>query len=204
MNKMVYGILLASSSLLAMDTQWFVGLDASQAHINADVGFTGSATLNGVTYNSSSTSLSDNDTAIGIKTGAIVDKTHRLALNYTKYSLNKEGIDADLTNIIASYDYLFRSKNNFTPYVGAHIGQSKFEVIGFDDTGISYGAEAGILYSVTNHIEFEAGISYTTMNVKPTTPTVSGTYGNITLTNASTYLEANDMTKLYIGFNYKF
>lgn len=204
MKSLTLAILLASSTLSAAETQWFIGADVSHADIDADVGFTGSATINGVTYNGGSVSVSDKDTTIGIKAGAIVDQTHRLALSYTKFSPSVEGIEADLTNITASYDYLFATVNGFTPYLGAHIGQSKFEVIGYDDTSLSYGAQMGVLYSITNNLEFEAGVSYTTLSAKPTTPTVSGTYGNITLTNASAFIEATDMTKMYAGFNYKF
>lgn len=204
MKSITLAILLASSTLVSAETQWFIGADVSHADIDADVGFTGSATINGATYNGGSVSVSDKDTTIGIKAGAIVDKTHRLALSYTKFSPSVEGIKGDLTNIIASYDYLFTSVKTFTPYIGAHVGQSKFEVIGYDDTALSYGAQLGVLYSITNNIEFEAGVSYTALSAKPTTPTVSGTYGNITLTNASAFVEATDMTKMYAGFNYKF
>lgn len=111
---------------------------------------------------------------------------------------------ANLTNVTLNYDYLFNAVNNFTPYVSAHLGQSKLDIDTFDDTAMSYGAQLGLLYSLTKNIEFEAGTSYTKLDLKPTTPTVSGSYYDATLMNASLYLQADDMTRLYAGFNYKF
>jgi hypothetical protein len=61
-----------------------------------------------------------------------------------------------------------------------------------------------LLYSINKNIELEVGVSYSDMDSKPTTPTVSGTYTNVVLTNASAFLELENMTRAYIGLNYKF
>lgn len=197
-------MLLTSSSLLAVETQWFIGADASSANIDAKLNYTGTVTINGSSFSNDSSDHSDRDTSLGLKAGVVLDKTHRLSVNYTKFDPTDGSISAELTNATFNYDYLFSPISKVTFFTGAHIGMHKFEVIGFDDTALSYGVQAGILYPLVGNFELEMGASYTKLDAKPTTPTLNGTYSGITFTNASASLEAKDMTTMHVGLNYRF
>ncbi|MCW8895863.1 outer membrane beta-barrel protein [Sulfurimonas sp.] len=197
-------LLIAGTSVMALDTQVFVGLDATSAKVDTKVGFTGTATIDGVDYSNLSASADDSDASVGIKAGVILDKTHRIYAYYTQLEPDMEGIKTELDIMTLNYDYLIDVNNDMNVYVGAHIGQSDYEALGFDDSSIMYGIQAGLLYSINKNIELEVGVSYSDMDSKPTTPTVSGTYDNVVLTNASAYLELENMTRAYVGVNYKF
>ncbi len=147
---------------------------------------------------------SDTDLALELKAGAIVNKHHRLSVNYAEYEPSKGAITTTLTNIILNYDYLLDPINRFTLFGGVHGGMNKFEAIGYDDTSVTYGAQFGVLYPILGNVELEAGVSYSQLNAKPTTPTLNGTYSGFTFTNASANLEAKDMTAFHCGINYKF
>lgn len=198
-------LLLAGSAVIALDTQVFVGVDATSAKVDTKIGFTGTATIDGVDYSNLSATTDDSDTSFGIKTGVILDKTHRIYAYYTQLEPNMSGIETELDILTLNYEYLFGTNDNdMNVYIGAHIGQSDYEAIGFDDSSLMYGIQVGLLYNINKNIELEVGISYSEMDSKPTTPAVSGTYGNVVLTNASAYLELENMTRGYIGLNYKF
>lgn len=204
MKKMVYGALLVGSSLLALDTQWFIGAGAAYADINAKLNTTGSITVGGTTYTASTSDQSDKDTALELKAGAIVNTHHRLSVNYAKYEPSKGAITATLTNVVMNYDYLLDPINRFTFFGGVHGGMNKFEAIGYDDTAMTYGLQAGVLYPLIGNFELDAGVSYSKLGSKPTTPTLNGTYSGVVFNNASASLEAKDMTAFHCGINYKF
>lgn len=198
-------LLLASSSVMALDSKVFVGLDATSANVDVEYGFTGTATISGTSYSNLSAETDDTDTSLGIKAGAIIDNNHRIYGYYTKTEPDVEGIDSELKILTLNYDYLADTGNaKLSPYIGAHIGQSDYEIIGYSDKSMMYGVQAGILYDIADNIEFEAGLSYSWMDSKPESPTVSGTSGTVTLTNASIYAELQNMTRFYVGMNFKF
>lgn len=204
MKKSIYIALLISSSLLAIDTQWFIGAGMSSADIDAQLNQTGTITIGGVAYTAGSSDQSDRDNALELKTGVILDKKHRLSIDYAKYEPSKGSISTKLTNVTFHYDYLLDPINQFTFFAGAHGGINKFETLGYDDKALTYGAQAGVLYPLVSGFELEAAISYSKLGAKPTTPTLNGTYSGITFSNASASLEANDMTAFHFGINYKF
>lgn len=204
MKKSMYITLLMSSSLLAMDTQWFIGAGMSSANVDAKLTQTGTITIGGVAYTAGSSDQSDRDNALELKTGVILGKKHRLSIDYAKYEPSKGSISTKLTNATFNYDYLLDPINQFTFFAGAHGGINKFEAIGYDDKAFTYGAQAGVLYPLVSGFELEAAISYSKLGAKPTTPTLNGTYSGITFSNASASLEANDMTAFHFGINYKF
>lgn len=204
MKKSIYMVLLMSSSLLAMDTQWFIGAGMSSADVDAKLTQTGTITIGGVAYTAGSSDQSDRDNALELKTGVILGKKHRLSIDYAKYEPSKGSISTKLTNATFNYDYLLDPINQFTFFAGAHGGINKFEAIGYDDKAFTYGAQAGVLYPLVSGFELEAAVSYSKLGAKPTTPTLNGTYSGITFSNASASLEANDMTAFHFGINYKF
>ena len=194
-------LILATTSLSAMDTQMIVGLDITSAKIKNNIGYNGTATVNGVNYSNLSSGVEERDTGFDLKVGVILNKSHRLTANYSKYSF-KQSID--MNTITANYDYLFVTSSKFTPFIGAHVGVLKADFSGFNDTGSIYGIQGGSTYSLTENIEFEIGLSYSKLNSTAATPTVSGTLGSVILTNASAYVKTDNMVKTYVGLNYKF
>ena len=193
-------VALGATSAMGTETQWFVGADMSSVKAKSTLGFTGTATINGTSYSNLSATSDESDTGFGIKVGAVMNKNHRMYLNYTTTSFEF----TDLTTYAANYDYLFDTNSKVTPYLGANVGIANIEALGLSDQSVGYGVQAGILYPISDNLEFELGLSYSTTDAKITTPTVSASYGNITLTNASAYLEADSMIKASVGLNYKF
>ncbi len=187
-----------------MGTEYFVGADISSSNINTKVGFTGTITIDGVSYSDASVSVDDRDTTVGLKIGVLLNKQHRVSANYAKYSPSSYDITLDLKTYTVNYDYMLNKINKFTPFIGAHIGMCDAEILGYSDTSGMYGVQGGTTYSIANNLEFEIGLSYSILTAEPKTPIVTGTYEIVTLTNASAYLETENMLKTYVGLNYKF
>ena len=179
------GLLVASTSVMAMDTQWFAGIGAER-------------TKTAVTLSAGYVSISDDvkDTSAKIKAGAVVNDNHRVSLSYSK--IDKDGT---LEITLLNYDYLITSENKFTPFIGVHYGIADFDVVdgtlSVDDKGSAYGLQIGGFYNITDNIELEANVAYTTYSVESPIKS-SGT------AVANTKYELDKTTSLYLGFNYKF
>ena len=186
-------LVVASTSMMAMDLQYFLGAGANR--VDADVKGTLDYSISGQTGGFSGTE-SFKDTGLLLKTGVILDKTHRISLSHTK--LSKDGIDS--TTILGSYDYLIPLNNEFRLYAGGHLGNTKvdFDDVDFDMSGLAYGAQVGAIYDITKNVEFELGLAYSKYNVDK----------SISLSNGAdfinTELELEDSTSMFAGINYKF
>lgn len=203
-KSLTLAAVLLSTTLFAVDTQWFIGAGISSADIDAKLNKNGTITIGGVAYTAGSSDQSDRDNALELKAGAILDKKHRLSVDYAKYEPSKGSINTKLTNATFNYDYLLDPVNQFTFFAGMHGGINKFEAIGYDDQAFTYGVQGGVLYPLVSGFELEAAVSYSKLGAKPSTPTLNGTYSGIIFSNASASLEANDMTAFHFGINYKF
>ena len=82
---------------------YFLGAGAERVDANLNEKGSVSNGVQTIGYNDSS---DFKDTALLLKTGIILDKTHRISLSHAKFS--KDGSDA--RNIIVSYDYLIPLK----------------------------------------------------------------------------------------------
>jgi hypothetical protein len=192
---------IGATSAVAMDTQWFVGLDASKVQTTVDETISGSATINGRAYAASGSASTDvDDTSLGIKVGAILDKTHRVSLHYTKYDFD---YDSYMNITTLSYDYLFNTNGKFTPFIGAHVGYGKVSAYDLvDDSGMLYGAQAGVIYELPNNFELEAGLALTGTNISPST---SASFSDSTVSVTGNYsMDIGTITTMYFGINYKF
>ena len=109
-------LVAASTSMMAMDLQYFLGAGATR--VNAD--YKGTIAVPSVGY---SESFSDDmsDTGLTLKTGVILDKSHRISLSYSKFS----GEDTDVKVILGNYDYLIPINKEFKHFAM----DSGFEVI---------------------------------------------------------------------------
>jgi hypothetical protein len=198
-------IILSGTLLTASDTNMFIGADVTRAQVDFDYGFRGTALVNGVPATNGTVSKDEMDTSYGLKAGMFMEKSSRLYAYYTKLEPETEGLEMKLKIITLNYEYLIDTGyDGLTPYLGAHIGRSDFELLGYDDQGLMYGAQAGILFGITDNIELELGISYSMMDAEPSTPALTQTQGNTQLINASLFAELEKMTRAYLGVNFKF
>ncbi|WP_457748730.1 opacity family porin [Sulfurimonas sp.] len=125
------------------------------------------------------------------------DKTYE-SIKFLKYIENgrvgiifghentKNDINANYMGI--NYDYMFYNNSKFLPFIGgtANYTRRKDKNSSFTETGVSYGAEAGLLYMVTSEVDVEIGARYLMSNVS----------GN--------NVDIDDLTQIYFGINYNF
>lgn len=190
-------LVAASTSMMAMDVQYFIGAGAE--HANAD--YKGTVNVPSVGY---SENISDDmsDTGLKLKVGAILNKTHRISLSHAKFGEE----DTDVKVILGNYDYLIPINNEFRLYTGLHIGNASYKETntGLTDndtvkmSGLAYGAQVGTIYDITKNVEFELGLAYTKYNVDKT---ISGTISGAAY---DAKIEFEHSTAMFAGFNYKF
>lgn len=188
-------LVVASTSMIAMDLQYFLGAGVERANAN----FKADVNAPAIGY-SETFKEDDNDTALKLKLGAILDKTHRISLSHSKFG----GEDIDVTVILGNYDYLIPINNEFRLYTGLHIGNGEYKETNIDIigtakmSGLAYGAQVGAIYDITKNIEFELGLAYTKYNVDKTINWVD------TGVDVSGKFEIEDSTSMFAGLNYKF
>mgnify|MGYP000328865657 CR=1 FL=1 len=196
-SLVIASLVTASTSMMAMDLQYFLGAGAERANAN----FKADVNVPSIGY-SETFKEDDNDTALKLKLGVILDKTHRISLSHSKFG----GEDTDVTVILGNYDYLIPINNEFRLYTGVHAGNAEYKETntGLADnnevkmSGLAYGAQVGAIYDITKNIEFELGLAYTKYNVdKSFTGTESGV-------NYNAKIELEDSTSMSAGINYKF
>lgn len=185
-------LVVASTSMMAMDLEYFLGAGAERMNADFKLSSQIDSEMNG--------SPSMKDTALKLKAGVILDKTHRISISHVKHS--DDGLDA--TSILGNYDYLIPMNEQFRLYAGLHLGNTKVEVDGLDNnisfSGLAYGAQMGAIYDITKNIEFEAGFAYTKYNVdRGESITQTATW-----TNHWAKIELEDSTTMFAGINYKF
>ena len=188
-------LVVASTSMMAMDLQYFLGAGAERANAN----FKADVNAPSIGY-SETFKEDDNDIALKLKLGVILDKTHRISLSHSKFG----GEDTDVTVILGNYDYLIPINNEFRLYTGVHAGNAEYKETNIDIigtakmSGLAYGAQVGAIYDITKNIEFELGLAYTKYNVDKTINWVD------TGVDVSAKFEIEDSTSMFAGINYKF
>ena len=187
-------LVVASTSMMAMDLQYFLGAGANR--VDNDSKTTVNVPSVGI---SDSSSDSFKDTGLALKTGVILDKKHRVSIVYSDYSKN----DIDATTITGNYDYLIPMNNEFRLYTGVHLGDTTMKMNDVDlgsikASGLVYGAQVGAIYDITKNIEFELGLAYSKYNVDKS---FSGTIRGVDYNGK---IELEDSTSMFAGINYKF
>jgi opacity protein-like surface antigen len=178
-------LLTASTSMMGMNLEYFLGAGVERVDGNFKYSSETNADSNG--------KASMTDEGLKLKAGVILDKTHRISVSHVKYS--KAGVD--VRTILGNYDYLIPMSEEFRLFAGIHAGSTKVEIessitdsISF--SGLTYGAQAGLIYDITKNIEFETGVAYTKYNVdRAETTNWSG-------------VELEDSASISAGINYKF
>ena len=189
-------LLLASSSVLVageMDNSWFIGGEFGAQNMKVK----STATILGVTDSATDTL---DATYEAVKAG----KYFEFGRVYGSLSKQNEKDDFTSYSFGLGYDYLFKNKSEFTPFVGVNASYTKGKVDTEDartlsldkPKGFNYGLEAGLLYSMAKNMELEFGIRYMISNVDDTF--------NMTTPAISLKLEGENITQYYLGLNYKF
>lgn len=193
-SLVLVSLVVASTSMMAMDLQYFLGAGANR--VDTDSKTTVNIPSVGISESSSS---SFKDTGLALKTGVILDKKHRISIAYSDYSKN----DIDATTITGNYDYLIPMNNEFRLYTGLHLGNTSMKMNDVDlgsvkASGLVYGAQVGAIYDITKNIEFELGLAYSKYNVDKS---ISGTISGV---DYNAKIELEDSTSMFAGINYKF
>lgn len=159
----VAGLMLASSSMMAMDIQYFLGAGAEFSNTKIE--------------NSDGDTFKAKDTAFKLKSEIILDKTHRISLSYSKPS-DKDTWDdsgtpvttkANVTLILANYDYFFPVTEDFRLGIGSRLDSAKLELKEegekWNKSGLAYGPQLSAIYDITKNVEFDVGYGHTRYNV---------------------------------------
>lgn len=187
-------LLAASTSMFAMDLQYFLGAGAERGDANYKV--------NGSSSSGTIVNVSDDmtDTTLKLKAGIILDKTHRISVSHANFN----GEDTDLRVILGNYDYLIPINNEFRLLAGVHVGNGEYKETNIDGlgtakiSGLVYGAQVGAIYDITKNIEFELGLAYSKYNMDKT---FNWTDAGDDITAK---IEIEDSTSMFAGINYKF
>ena len=188
-------LLVGSSALVAgdMDNSWFVGGEFGAQNIKVK----DSGEILGVPFSEKDTV---NATYEAIKFGKYFEYGRVSA------SLSKQNEKDDLSSysLGLGYDYMFKNKSEFTPFLGlnasytkAKIDDAELALMGVDKPkGFNYGVQAGIVYAASKNVELEMGARYMISNVKDT---FSSTAPAVSLK-----IESENIIQYYVGLNYKF
>ncbi len=183
-------LVAASTSMMAMDLQYFLGAGVERGDMS------GKYNLDASNGYSESGSIDDNASDLKLKLGIILDKTHRVSLSHINYGIEDGG---DFRIILGNYDYLIPINEDFRFLAGLHLGHANYKTDDdFKMTGAVYGAQVGAIYDITKNIEFELGLAYSKYNLDKTT---SGNIGGISYTEK---VELENSTSMFAGINYKF
>lgn len=196
-------LMLSVSASFADSNSWFVGGEFGGMSIHGKS--SGSADIhvaNGDTILGGSTSNTFNTTYEAIKIGTYLD--YGRIYGSAAYQNEKESMTSYTYGL--GYDYLFRNKSNFTPFIGINASYSTAEMdndlakeLSIDKPkGFNYGAEAGFLYALTKSTELEVGVRYMISDIDDTsTFDESGTKVDLKMEN-------DRIVQYYLGLNYKF
>lgn len=183
MKKIVLGLLLAMSALMAEDTTGlFVGLDMGQT--SADT----AATVAGDR---------DKDTEDGfaftLKVGSYMQATSsRVTGFYHEVAVD----DARLRAFGLSYDYLI-GEGSFKPFLGATAGFGNYDVDALNRSlrGVILGFQAGVNYRVEG-TPYSVELGYRTWR--------SDMEGTLNASGTDVDVELSRLTNFYIGCDYRF
>ena len=206
MNKLLISTMaiVALATTVSAEPQFFIGADMVRHTTHASLVFEGSATVNNVSYARYALYGSDNDTSPNFKAG-MIDKDYRVYVNFDK-AYDEYTVSYSSVNL--NYDRFFNISTQTDLYVGGHIGQGEFGILGRKDSGFQFGFQAGLIQNITENISFEVGTKYT----KVMTPSVNQSntytvYNNAEKNSDNTYTvksEIKDIVALFVGVNYKF
>jgi hypothetical protein len=196
-------LMLSVSASFADSNEWFVGGEFGGMSIHGKS--SGSMDIHlpgGDIIEAGSTSSTLNTTYEAIKVG----KYFEYGRIYGSFSYQNEKDDISSYSYGLGYDYLFRNKSDFTPFIGLNASYSKAKIDDDDakvlsldkPKGFNYGAEVGFLYAMSKNVELEIGARYMISNVDE-----SFTYDD-GISKINVKMENDRIIQYYLGLNYKF
>lgn len=185
-------LMLSGSAIFADSNPWFVGGEFGGMNMKYKTAGT---------YNGDSWDYSDriNSTYEAIKIGKYFD----YGRIYSSVMRQNKKDYFSSWSLGLGYDYLFKNSSSFTPFIGLNAlytkGKDHFSGAIDNDLdspkGFSYGAEVGLIYALTSHVDFEIGTRYMdSSNVDDSA--VNGA-------NHGTF-DGKTTLQYYFGVNYKF
>ena len=199
----VASLLLVGSSVFAaeMGNNWFVGGEFGGMSIDTKV--TGSAVIPAESINISG---EEKDTTKATYEALKVGKYFEYGRVYGTIGKQNKKDDFSSYSLGVGYDYMFKNKSDFTPFLGVNASYTKakiddevIEILSLDKPkGFSYGIEAGFVYAATKNVELEMGVRYMKSNIDESFSFSDGT------NSANIKIEAENITQYYVGLNYKF
>ncbi len=196
-------LLVGSSALVAadMDNSWFVGGEFGAMNIDTKV--KGSAVIPAESINiSAEEKVTTKATYEALKIG----KYFEYGRVYGSLAKQNEKDDFSSYTLGVGYDYMFKNKSDFTPFLGVNASYTKakidgelYDVLSLDKPkGFNYGVEAGFVYVMSKNLELEMGVRYMKSNIDESFSFSDGT------NSANIKIEAENITQYYLGLNYKF
>ena len=196
-------LLLNGSAIFADTNTWFIGGEFGGMSIHGKSSSTADFNLFGThIIQEGSTSDTINTTYEAIKVG----KYFEYGRVYGSFGYQNKKEDTTSYTYGLGYDYLFKNKSDFTPFIGinasysvGNIDNDTAKALSLDKPkGFNYGAEAGFLYALTKSTELEIGARYMISDVDDTSSFDLGTV------KANFKMEDEHMIQYYLGLNYKF
>jgi len=181
MKKIIIAtMLVGASSIVAGEHGVYIG---------ADIGNTSGDFK--ITLNGSSQTESDDGGSQTLKLGYYFNANNRAAVFYQ--NINADGADAH--NFGVGYDYLI-GNHDFKPFIGLMIGQGSYSLndLPLDISGMTYGGQLGLNYTVYEGLSFEAGYRYFKSTMEDS---ISGPGGTANF-------EIESLANWFVGANYKF
>lgn len=202
-SMVVASLLLVGSSVFAaeMGNNWFVGGEFGGMSIDTKV--TGSAVIPAESINISG---EEKDTTKATYEALKVGKYFEYGRVYGTIGKQNKKDDFSSYSLGVGYDYMFKNKSDFTPFLGVNASYTKakiddevIEILSLDKPkGFSYGIEAGFVYAATKNVELEMGVRYMKSNIDESFSISDGT------NSVNIKIEAENITQYYVGLNYKF
>jgi opacity protein-like surface antigen len=138
----------------------FIGLEIGYATVQGDVGgfFPGDIIRD---YEGS-------DIEYGIRIGAQKEEW-RTTLSFNYFDGNEDGNEQNYEKGLFSLDYLFlyanQGKSTFQPFIGINVGYMNYESTNnIDMSGFVYGAQAGLIFSITETVDIDVMYRYSLSN----------------------------------------
>ena len=198
--------IVALATTVSAEPQFFIGADMVRHTTHASLVFEGSATVNNVSYARYALYGSDNDTSPNFKAG-MIDKDYRVYVNFDK-AYDEYTVSYSSVNL--NYDRFFNISTQTDLYVGGHIGQGEFGILGRKDSGFQFGFQAGLIQNITENISFEVGYKYTIASAVieqsgsgSGSIYVNGQNVNYSYSGTAT-AKVKNTAALLVGVNYKF
>ncbi len=173
--------LLVGASATASDNGVYVGLDIGNTSLDITARADNGAEATGDDDGGSQT----------IKLGYYIDKHTRAALFYQHINVSEDVDEMSLAG--GNFDYLI-GKYDFKPFIGVILGYGYYKDSLTNLTGMVFGGEVGVNYSISKHFSAELGYRYLRSSMEDKI-TIAGTVVTLTI---------DPIKNWFLGVNYKF